>query len=198
MTKTMFSVVLLVGSLLSAGPLPHLIDPPHSQINFVAEAKFISCHGSFDKWQADVQLDPQKVETSSVKITIEAASINTRVERRDTHLRSKDFFAVDQFPQITFVSKKINKTGSNKYGIVGDLTLRGVTKEIEVPAEMVFYEKNRGRFRGTFQLNRKEYGINFDSPMNSIQDLVQVQFDINVQDKEALEKAAQKPKPASN
>lgn len=58
-----------------------------------------------------VQLDPQKVETSSVKITIEAASINTRVERRDTHLRSKDFFAVDQYPQITFVSKKINKTG---------------------------------------------------------------------------------------
>jgi len=198
MIKTMFSVVLLVSSLLSAGPLPHLVDPPHSQINFVAEAKFISCHGSFDKWQAEVQLDPQKVETSSVKITIEAASINTRVERRDTHLRSKDFFAVDQYPQITFVSKKVNKTGANKYGIVGDLTMRGVTKEIEVPAEMVFYEKNRGRFRGTFQLNRKEYGINYDSAMNSIQDMVQVQFDINVQDKEALEKAAQKPKPASN
>src|SRR4026209_2576416 len=115
MTKAMFSVVLLVTSLLSAGPLPQLIHPPHSQINFVAEAKFISCHGTFDKWQADVQLDPQKVETSSVKITIDAASINTRVERRDTHLRSKDFFAVDQFPQITFVSKKINKAGSNKY-----------------------------------------------------------------------------------
>ena len=197
MTKTMFSVVLLVGSLLSAGPLPHLVDPPHSQINFVAEAKFISCHGSFDKWQAEVQLDPQKVETSSVKITIDAASINTRVERRDTHLRSKDFFAVDQYPQITFVSKKINKTGSNRYAIVGDLTLRGVTKELEVPAEMVFYENSRGRFRGTFQLNRKEYGINWDSPMNSIQDMVQVQFDINVQDKEAVEKA-QKPKPASN
>ena len=197
MIKTMFSAVLLLSSLLSAGPAPHIIDPPHSQINFVAEAKFISCHGFFDKWQADVQLDPQKVETSSVKITIDAASINTRVQQRDNHLRSKDFFAVDQFPQITFVSKKINKTGANKYGIVGDLTLRGVTKEIEVPAEMVFYDKNRGRFRGTFQINRKEYGINFDSAMNSIQDIVQVQFDINVLDKEAAEKA-QKPKPAAN
>ena len=198
MIKTMFSVVLLLGSLLSpAGPAPHIIDPPHSQINFVAEAKFISCHGTFDKWQADVQLDPQRVETSSVKITIDAASINTRVQQRDNHLRSKDFFAVDQFPQITFVSKKINKAGANKYSIVGDLTLRGVTKEIEVPAEMVFYEKTRGRFRGTFQLNRKEYGINFDSAMNSIQDMVQVQFDINVLDKEAAEKA-QKPKAAAN
>ena len=197
MIKTMFSAVLLLSSLLSAGPAPHIIDPPHSQINFVAEAKFISCHGFFDKWQADVQLDPQKVETSSVKITIDAASINTRVQQRDNHLRSKDFFAVDQFPQITFVSKKINKTGANKYGIVGDLTLRGVTKEIEVPAEMVFYDKNRGRFRGAFQINRKEYGINFDSAMNTIQDMVQVQFDINVLDKEAAEKA-QKPKPAAN
>ena len=198
MIKAMFSVVLLAGSLLSsAGSAPHIIDPPHSQINFVAEAKFISCHGTFDKWQADVQLDPQKVETSSVKITIDATSINTRVQQRDNHLRSKDFFAVDQFPQITFVSKKINKAGANKYGIVGDLTLRGVTKEIEVPAEMVFYEKTRGRFRGTFQLNRKEYGINFDSGMNPIQDTVQVQFDINVLDKEAAEKA-QKPKAAAN
>ena len=197
MIKTMFSAVLLVGSLLSAGPAPHLIDPPHSQINFVAEARFISCHGFFDKWQAEVQLDPQKVESSSVKITIDAASINTRVQQRDNHLRSKDFFAVDQFPQITFVSKKINKAGPNKYGIVGDLTLRGVTREVEVPAEMVFYDKNRGRFRGSFQLNRKEYGINFDSAMNSIQDMVQVQFDINVLDKEAAEKA-QKPKPVSN
>jgi polyisoprenoid-binding protein YceI len=202
MIKSMFSVVLLVGSLLSAGPAPHIIDPPHSQINFVAEAKFISCHGSFDKWQAEVQLDPQKVETSSVKITIDAASINTRVQARDNHLRSKDFFAVDQYAQITFVSKKINKAGANKYAIVGDLTLRGVTKEIEIPAEMVFYEKTRGRFRGTFQLNRKEYGINWDSPMNSIQDMVQVQFDINVLDKAAAEKEAaekaQKAKAASN
>jgi polyisoprenoid-binding protein YceI len=193
MTKIIFSVVLLVSSMLSAAPAPYLIDSAHSQINFIAEARFISCHGSFDKWEADVQLDPQKVEASSVKITIDATSINTRVQRRDDHLRSKDFFDVAQFPQITFVSKKINSAGTNKYSIVGDLTLRGVTKEIAVPAEMVFYEGTRGRFRGTFQINRKDYGINFDSKMNSIQDMVQVQFDVNVLDKVATEKA-QKPK----
>ena len=199
MVKTMLSIVLLLGSILSAGPAPHIIDSAHSQINFVAEARFISCHGYFDKWQAEVQLDPQKIEDSSVKLTIDAASINTRIQRRDDHLRSKDFFSVAEYPQITFVSKKVTKTGANKYNIVGDLTLRGVTKEIEVPAEMAFYEKTRGRFRGTFQLNRKEYGINYDSQMNSIQDIVQVQFDINVLDKAAAEKAAaQRPKAASN
>jgi polyisoprenoid-binding protein YceI len=197
MTKTILSMVLLVVSMLSAAPAPHLIDSSHSQINFVAEAKFISCHGSFDKWEADVQLDPQKIDASSVKLTIDASSVNTRIQRRDDHLRSKDFFDVAQYPQITFVSKKISSAGTNKYNIVGDLSLHGVTKEITVPAEMVFYEGTRGRFRGTFQLNRKEYGITFDSRMNSIQDMVLVQFDINVLDKAAAEKA-QRPKAASN
>jgi polyisoprenoid-binding protein YceI len=197
MTKTILSMILLVGSMLSAAPAPHLIDNAHSQINFVAEARFISCHGSFDKWEADVQLDPQKVEASTLKLTIDASSVNTRIQRRDDHLRSKDFFDVAQFPQITFVSKKISGAGANKYNIVGDLTLRGITKEIAVPAEMVFYEGTRGRFRGTFQINRKEYGISFDSKMNSIQDMVQVQFDINVLDKAAAEKA-QRPKAPSN
>lgn len=197
MTKIILSLVLLVSSMLSAAPAPHLVDGAHSQINFVAEARFISCHGSFDKWEADVQLDPQKIEASSVKLTIDAASINTRVQRRDDHLRSKDFFDVAQYPQVTFVSKKISTVGANKYNIVGDLTLHGVTKQIAVPAEMVFYEGTRGRFRGTFEINRKDYGITFDSKMNSIQDLVQVQFDINVLDKAAAEKA-QRPKAPSN
>jgi polyisoprenoid-binding protein YceI len=196
--KHFLALVLLIGSIgLPAGPAVHTIDQSHSQINFVAEARFISCHGFFDKWEADVQLDSQKVESSSVKLTIDASSINTRVARRDTHLRSKDFLWVEQHPQITFVSKRINVAGKNKYNIVGDLALRGITKEITVPAEMVFYENNRGRFRGTFQLNRKEFGITFDSRMNSIQDLIQVQFDINVMDKEATEKA-QKAKSGSN
>ncbi|HJQ67465.1 MAG TPA: YceI family protein [Blastocatellia bacterium] len=203
MIKTAFSFVLLVSSVLVAAPMPapHIIDQAHSQINFVAEARFISAHGSFDKWEADVSLDRDKIENSTVKITIDATSINTRVERRDNHLRSKDFFDVAQYPTITFTSKKVTKTGDKNYTLVGDLALHGVTKEITVPVEMVFYDNNRGRFRSTFQLNRKEYGITYDSKMNSIADMVQVQFDINVLDKAAVEKAqkereaAQKPKP---
>jgi polyisoprenoid-binding protein YceI len=201
MIKIAFSFVLLVSSVLFAAPMPapHIIDAAHSQINFVAEARLISAHGSFDKWEAEVSLDRDKIENSTVKITIDASSINTRVGRRDDHLRSKDFFHVEQFPTITFTSKRVAKAAANKYNIVGDLALHGVTKEIEVPVEMVFYENNRGRFRSTFQINRKDYGITFDSKMNSIADMVQVQFDINVQDKAAVEKAqkereAAKPK----
>ena len=182
---------------VAAQTRPHIVDHNHSQINFVAEARFISAHGHFDKWDAEVQLDPAKIENSSFKITIDAASINTRVAMRDNHLRSKDFFDVATYPQITLVSKKITKTGEGKYAVVGDLTLRGVTKQIEVEITEVFYENNRGRFRATFPINRKDFGMTYNSNMNRIEDVVQAQVDINVLDKEATEKA-QKAKSGSN
>jgi polyisoprenoid-binding protein YceI len=168
---------------------PHVVDQAHSQINFVAEARFISAHGYFDKWDAEVQLDPAKIENSSFKIIIEAASINTRVAMRDNHLRSKDFFDVATYPQITLVSKKIAKKGDRTYVVTGDLTMRGVTKQLDVEITQVFYENNRGRFRANFAVNRKDFGVTYDSKMNPIEDIVQVQVDINVLDKEATEKA---------
>jgi polyisoprenoid-binding protein YceI len=193
MKRALLAVLFIAVTALAAGPRPHLVDKAHSQINFVAEAKFISAHGYFDKWEAEVALDPQKVEDSTVKIIIDAASINTRIQMRDNHLRSKDFFWVEQFPQITFTSKKVSKVADKKFKVLGDLTLRGVTKEIEIPVDQVFYENNRGRFRSEFQINRRDFGINYQSNMNPIEDIVKVQFDINVLDKESVEKA-QKPK----
>jgi polyisoprenoid-binding protein YceI len=190
-------LLCLAGVVASAQPRPHVVDQAHSQVNFIGEARFISAHGFFDKWAAEVQLDPAKIENSSFKITIDAASINTRVQKRDDHLRSKDFFDVATYPQITLVSKKITKVGDGKYSVAADLTLRGVTKEIQVPLAQVFYENNRGRFRANFEINRKDFGINFNSPMNPIEDMVKVQVDINVLDKEAAEKT-QRPRPASN
>jgi polyisoprenoid-binding protein YceI len=198
MKKYCFILILLFINLtVAAQTRPHVVDKAHSQINFIGEARFISAHGFFDKWDAEVQLDPAKIENSSFKITIDAASINTRVGRRDDHLRSKDFFDVANFPQIIMVSKKITKTGERSYKLLTDLTLHGVTKEIEVPLEQVFYENNRGRFSTTFNINRRDFGINFNSTMNRIEDLVQVQVDINVQDKEAVEKA-QKARSGAN
>jgi len=193
MKKFLLPILLFLTAITAptvfAQTRPHIVDQAHSQINFVAEARFISAHGHFDKWDAEVQLDPAKIENSSFKITIEAASINTRIERRDNHLRSKDFFDVATYPQIMLVSKKITKTGAGKYTVEGDLTLRGVTKQIEVQITQVFYENNRGRFRANFPINRKDFGITFNSNMNPIEDIVQVQVDINVLDKEATEKA---------
>lgn len=192
--KKIVLTVLTVASAAAmalAQPKPHTVDRAHSQINFVAEARFLSANGFFDKWEADVRLDPAKIENSSFKITIDAASINTRNERRDTHLKSPDFFEVAKFPQITLVSKKVTKVGEGKLSVTADLTIKGVTKQVEIPVTQVFYENNRGRYRSTFEVNRREYGINYNSKLNPIEDIVRVQVDINVQ-------IPQPPKPATD
>jgi polyisoprenoid-binding protein YceI len=192
MKKILLPILLLFCYTLAAAQAkPHIVDKSHSQINFVGEALLISAHGFFEKWEADIQLDPAKLEGSSFKITIEAASINTRVERRDNHLRSPDFFDVAKHPTVTMVSKKIAKTGDRKYNITADLTLRGITKEITVPLEQVFYDNNRGRFRAAFEVNRKDFGMTYNSRLNPIEDTVKVQVNIVVQDKEAAERARQ-------
>lgn len=183
-------LLLTISAVAAAQPKPHIVDGAHSQINFTAEARFLSAPGFFGKWDSEIQLDPAKIENSNFKITIDATSINTRNDRRDNHLKSKDFFDVATYPQITLVSKKITKTGDKSYNVTGDLTMRGVTKQVEIPLTMVFYENNRGRFRARFTLNRKDYGINYNSAMNPIQDMVEIQVDINVLDKEAADKAA--------
>ena len=92
MKKFLLPILLSLTAIsVAAQTRPHIVDHNHSQINFVAEARFISAHGHFDKWDAEVQLDPAKIENSSFKITIDAASINTRVAMRDNHLRSKEY-----------------------------------------------------------------------------------------------------------
>lgn len=185
------AAVLALPLAIAARPFveakPHVIDKAHSEINFVADSRMLSAHGFFGKWDADVKLDAAKWENSSVAITIDAASINTRVERRDGHLRSADFFDVEKHPTITFKSVSVTSAGANKLDITGDLTVRGTTKRITVPATMMFYEGGTGRFRGQFAINRQDYGVSYDSKLNPIQNEVQVQWDI----------ALSEPKPAA-
>ena len=179
------SLLLLLSSVaVCAQSKAHTVDKAHSQINFVAEARLISAHGHFATWDAEVMLDPAKIESSSVKITIDVKSIDTQSSSRDNHLRSKDFFDVEKFPQITFVSKKITKVDDKTYKVVGDMTMRGVTKEATIPLTKVFYENNTGRFKGTFEINRTEYGMTYNSMMNKIDDLVKVEVDFTVRAKQ--------------
>lgn len=179
------ALVLLVAApaAIAAQAKPHDVDAAHSEINFVAEARFISAHGFFGKWTADIAYDPAKPENSTVALKIDPASINTRNDRRDGHLRSPDFFDVAKFPEITFASKRVVAKGGGQFDIVGDLTMHGVTKEVTAPARTIFYDGGRGRFKGSFTVNRREYGISYDSRMNPIQDVVEVQFELSIVEK---------------
>jgi len=181
-TARRLAAVLALPLVVAARPLPeakpHVIDKAHSEINFVADSRMLSAHGFFGKWDADVKLDATKYENSAVSITIDAASINTRVDMRDNHLRSADFFDVAKYPTITFKSTGVKQTAANKLEITGDLTVKGVTKKIVVPASVMFYDKGVGRFRGTLTLLRKDFGVSYDPAVNPIENEVQVQWDI--------------------
>ena len=180
------AALLVLPLVLAARPVAaqasHAIDKAHSEINFVADSRLLSAHGFFGKWDAVIQLDPTKLEASTVAITIDASTINTRVEMRDNHLRSDDFFAVAKHPTITFTSASVKQTAPNKLDITGDLTVRGVTRRIVVPASMVFYDKGAGRFRGQFAIMRKDYGVAYDSAVNPIENEVQVQWDFSIKE----------------
>ena len=168
-------------------PRPHAVDKAHSEINFVAEARFLSAHGFFGTWDAEVMLDRENMSASTIKITIDSKSINTRNDRRDAHLKSNDFFATDSFPTITFVSKKIEPTGDKAYLMTGDLTLRGRTKEVKVPIKEIFYEPSatgaRGRWKGAFSLKRMEYGVSYQSRLNPIEDEIQIPWELSLIEK---------------
>lgn len=179
-----FSFLLAAPVLLAFSPAvdpqPFVRDVAHSQINFVAESALLSAHGTFQKWDAEILFDAEKVEATSLKITIDAASIDTRIEARDKHLRSNDFFATDSFPTISFVSKNVNKTAENRMLVTGDLTVRGKTKTVSVPVRLNFFDaaKGMGRVTGTFVIDRNDFGVSFNPPVNPIEPEVNVQFDV--------------------
>jgi polyisoprenoid-binding protein YceI len=168
-----------------------VFDAAHSQLNFVAEALLVTAHGFFDKFEADIQVDPENLENSTLTFTIDVASINTRNERRDNHLRSPDFFDVANHPQIKFVSSKVTKADDKNLVVVGDLTIRGTTKQVQVPVRIVFMREGSARFKGEFRINRMDYGVSYNSRMNPIENEVVIQFDFHLRDQQAMQQQRQ-------
>jgi polyisoprenoid-binding protein YceI len=193
--KRLFAVLLCLVPVALPGYAErksYVPDPPHSQINFVGESMLISAQGYFERWEGDFQIDREKLENSSVTIAIDAASLNTRVQMRDNHLRGKDFLDVATYPQIKFVSDGISRVDEKNYIINGNLTLHGVTKPIKVPVTIVFLRDNDGRFKGELKINRWDFGINYAGKLNPVEDMVAIQFDMHLRDKASV---GEQPKP---
>src|SRR6266404_507596 len=109
----------------------YTIDPAHSAADFKVRHLMVSnVRGEFSGVTGTVIFDPHNPTNSKIDARIPAATIQTRDEQRDAHLKSADFFDVEKFPEITFVSKKIAKNGGEEYQVTGDLTIHGVTKEV--------------------------------------------------------------------
>lgn len=113
------------------------VDKDHSSINFSVRHFFTPVNGRFNDFEADIQFDPENPQGSQIDITIPIAHINTENTRRDDHLNSEDFFNSEQWPNMRFVSTNIQKTGDNQFVAKGELTIRDVTKTIELPFELL-------------------------------------------------------------
>lgn len=166
MAAAIFSAGLAQASTWSA-------DPAHSNIGFKVKHLMVSnVHGSFDKFEATVNYDEKDVTKSSVNVTIDAASINTGVEQRDTHLKSPDFFDAAKFPQLTFVSKRVEKAGDS-LNIIGDLTIHGVTKELTLnvtelnPPMTDPWGGVRMGASASARINRTDYGLTWNKAIEA-------------------------------
>jgi polyisoprenoid-binding protein YceI len=143
------------------------LDPNHSSAQFSVRHLGVSTvRGAFTKVSGAVQYDPANLGKSALQATIEAASVDTRVEMRDNDLRSPRFLDAQKYPSITFQSKKIEAAGAGRLKITGDLTIRGVTKEVVLDVEAAPAIKDpmgKDRLRmgatATTKVNRNDFGV---------------------------------------
>jgi polyisoprenoid-binding protein YceI len=150
------------------------IDPDHSSAGFKVRHLMVSnVKGTFGKLIGTVIVDDQDITKSTVSATIETASIDTGVAKRDTHLRSADFLDVAKFPTMTFVSTKVARNGSNGLKVTGDLTLHGVTRSVVLDVEGPSQESKdpKGNFRrgasASTKINRKDFGLTWNKALET-------------------------------
>jgi polyisoprenoid-binding protein YceI len=174
------------------------IDVAHSAIHFHVRHMIISkVHGRFARWAGAIQLDPQDLTRSSVEVTIDAASIDTQVADRDAHLRSADFLDVERYPQLAFRSTRVEKAGGAGYRVTGELTLRGVTREVVLDAEFAGTGKDpwgneRAGFSARTSLDRRDFGLVWNAALEAGGVLVGEKVEISIE-LEAVKKVAAAP-----
>ncbi|MCB9444427.1 MAG: YceI family protein [Ardenticatenaceae bacterium] len=149
------------------------IDSAHSQISFSARHMMISkVRGRFENFSGVIDFDESNPAASTVNVEIEAASINTRVEDRDNHLRSADFLDAANHPKLTFAGKRVQVTGDNSGRLIGDLTIRGVAKEVVLDVEYAGQAKSpwgttSAGFSASTTINRKDWGLEWNAALET-------------------------------
>jgi polyisoprenoid-binding protein YceI len=170
-----FLVFAVIPSPSSAQGPVFEIEKQHSWIKFHVKAS-TTIAGKFDKWDAGLTFTSADETTADLKITIQADSVDTGSGLKNGKLKGEDFFAVEQNPQITFVSKKIVKTGPNTYEVDGDFNIRGVSNPEKLKLTVSGRGSGAGEIKGTMVFNRKDYGMNKGIPFIKIADHVDVSF----------------------
>jgi polyisoprenoid-binding protein YceI len=164
------------------------IDPAHSALLFAAKhAMVTTVRGGFKVYSGSVHLDAEHPENSSATVEIDAASVDTGNEQRDTHLRSADFFNTEVYPSLTFRSTSAKKTGDDTYELTGDLTIRDTTKPVTVEFTHTGSANDpwggfRVGFEGKARVNRRDWGLEWNVALDKggvlVSEKVTLEFDI--------------------
>jgi polyisoprenoid-binding protein YceI len=148
------------------------IDQSHSDVEFQVRHLLSKVRGRFADFGGTIDFDAERPEASVVRVTIQAASIDTNEPKRDAHLKSDDFFAVDTFPTLSFVSTGVTSKRDGQYVVEGDLTIRDVTKRILLPATYLGAAKDpwgnqKLAFEAEITINRKDFGLNWNAALET-------------------------------
>lgn len=172
MKATIKSLTLFVALIIAAAPVmaqeatQWTVDKSHSSIKFEIRHFFSNVPGAFHEYDADVYFDPNNLDESMLDVTIQVASVDTENERRDGHLRTPDFFNAEEWPTMTFTSNSIEQVRDNQYVAKGELTIKDVTTDFELPFTLLGVMDHPRRdgvkiagFTSEFMLKRNDYGV---------------------------------------
>ena len=179
MTKTATATATATGT--------YEIDKSHSEVAFQVRHLLSKVRGRFADFDGKIVFDPERPGQSSVDVSIKAASIDTAEPNRDAHLRSGDFFDIDQFAALTFKSTSVAQKSDDRFDVTGNLTIHGVTKTVTLPATYPGSAKDpwgndRVAFEAEITLNRKDFGLNWNAALETggflVGDDIKVQLQI--------------------
>jgi polyisoprenoid-binding protein YceI len=171
-----FSAIALAAGFLPAvaGATTYKVDPAHTNVTFLVRHLFTNVEGRFKTFDGTIVFDPAAPEKTAVKGTIDVASIDTNVTKRDEHLRSPDFFDVAKFPKITFESTSVSDVdkAKNTGKLHGNLTIHGVTKPVVLDAQFLGaatdpWGTKKGGFSATTTIDRKDFGLNWNKALET-------------------------------
>ncbi len=205
MKKMILSALMVVSSLAYASSWE--IDPAHASAGFSVKHLGVSnVNGVLGPVSGKIETDDKDLTKSKIEASIDVKGIDTRFEKRDSHLKSPDFFDVEKFPTATFKSTKIEKVSDTKYKVTGDLTMHGVTKSVTLDTDLTAEVKNpfsgasTRALTATGQVNRQDFGLAWKSAaveaVKVVGDDVKINIEAEISKKEAAPAKAPAAAPA--
>lgn len=165
------------------------IDPTHTRLGFTARHAMVTkVRGAFTEFEGTLTLDGANVDASTINLTAQMASIDTGNADRDGHVKGEDFFDVEKFPTMTFASTGVKQTDDDEFILVGDLTIKGVSRPVEIEVELDGivtdpWGNTRAGFEGEAEISRKDFGLTWNVPLDGggvlVSDKIKIQLDVS-------------------